>query len=462
MDETPVLVPGAHRVIRMLDERDSAYAGELVTDGEGRAVRLDAENLSDDLWAFAGAEHVAGPRDLLRRTDGADALLPWCETRVDAFLGRRSAANTPLSSGETVTLVGSLLRGIVEVGDRPLTGHWWLSDETRPLFAPGDGSSCADSAVTLIERLRADGSDRAMGRLLGEIAGAARDPREVRRSIDRWERELTELAAPRPLERDVPALTPLSATVPLSPGAERSPGVVGDPDAPAPRLAVLGRLRGALIRTLRRFWQIGSVWRWRRGPARQARAAADGKTSPRVRGGRGRMLAVGGAAAAAVLVGGLMWPPADDDSAASESTAGRSATATRSSDAEAGTRPSPRAEAEGRAGAAAESRPDAVEDASIESVAVALLAAVAVCVRDGDEVCGHAVAAGAGALVLDRLAGADAKRAVTGVEDYGDVSVLRLGPSGERLEQMLVLVAHEDGWLVRDVYDVADQPSGQG
>ena len=44
------------------------------------------------------------------------------------------------------------------------------------------------------------------------------------------------------------------------------------------------------------------------------------------------------------------------------------------------------------------------------------------------------------------------------MEDYGDVSVLRLGPSGERGEQMLVLVRQEDGWLGRDLYDVADQP----
>lgn len=105
---------------------------------------------------------------------------------------------------------------------------------------------------------------------------------------------------------------------------------------------------------------------------------------------------------------------------------------------------------------------DAVTDGSAQQHAAVLLAAIADCADQGDAACADSVVDGAGALVQERLAGAGEGRTITAVEDYGDVSVLRLGASGQRGEQMLVLVAHEDGWLVRDVYDVADQPSDRG
>jgi hypothetical protein len=431
----------------MLDGQESAYPGELITDGELRGVRVDAAGVPEALWIFSGAEHVAGVRDVLRRRDGHDALLPWCAERVEMLLGRRAAASAPLTTGEAVTLVGSLLRGIVEVGDRHLEGQWWLTDDARPLFAPGEGVECTASAVTLVERLREIGVDRAMDRLLADILGGMGDRRVVRRSIERWERALTELAAPRPLMREVFAPERVSA---IEAHCSRLPH---DVDALAEQPTLLRRLRARATEAAEPLRRIAA----KRMPARPRAAVPQPPAGARA--GRGRVALVGGAAAAVVLLGGLMWPSADEDSAAIESSVVDSDArggGTRSGTAA----PEPTPPTDARE--SAESAPDAVADGSMEQRAAELLASVAGCADAGDTACAQAVAAGAGALVQERLAGTDPKRTVSAVEDYGDVGVLRLGPSGERGEQMLVLVREKDRWLVRDVYDVADQPSDGG
>jgi len=462
MDETAALTPGAHRGIRMLDRQDSAYDGELITDGERRGVRVDAETVSDELWAFAGAEHVAGVRDVMRRADGHDAVLPWCADRVEVFLGRR-AAEAALSAGEIVTLVGSMMRGIAEVADRSVSGRWWLTDDGCPMFAPGEGVGCAEGAVAIIARLRERGTDRAMDRLLGEIAGAAGDWRVVVRSAERWEGELTELAAPRPLSREAFAPARISTT------ETHPPRLPVEVDVMSERHGALQlvRIRIADIalsvgrRLIGRLALRNRVWAWLRGQKAASAAKA----------GRGRILLASAAAAGVVLVGGLMWPASDADSAATEHPSGASTgrpsaaagglpTASPSvTPAEAAT---PEVEREPEAAPAPEPDIDAAPDGSVEQRAAALLGAVAACEEGEDAVCGDAVVDGSAPVVQERLAGTDAKRSVTAVEDYGDVSVLRLGPSGDRGEQMLVLVREKDRWLVRDVYDVAGQPSDKG
>jgi len=91
-----------------------------------------------------------------------------------------------------------------------------------------------------------------------------------------------------------------------------------------------------------------------------------------------------------------------------------------------------------------------------------LLSVVDGCRKHEDAACAAAVVDGAGAAVLERL-GADAvERATSLIEDYGDVAVIRVARTASQGEQMLVMVQGKDGWLVRDVYDVADQPSGEG
>ena len=84
------------------------------------------------------------------------------------------------------------------------------------------------------------------------------------------------------------------------------------------------------------------------------------------------------------------------------------------------------------------------------------MSALASCRSEGDTNCAVAVAPGAGERVLAALMADVSAPDITPVEDYGDVAVVRLDANGER--QMLVLVRQNDSWLVRDVYDVADQP----
>nr|WP_017202219.1 hypothetical protein [Microbacterium barkeri] len=68
--------------------------------------------------------------------------------------------------------------------------------------------------------------------------------------------------------------------------------------------------------------------------------------------------------------------------------------------------------------------------------------------------------------VVDALAGVDtASSTAELVDEYGDVAVVRLRVESlgndeavSSAEKMVVLIRAEQKWLVRDAYDVADQP----
>lgn len=446
VDELTALVPGAHRAIRRL-EASAALPGDLVSDGERQRVSADAGGVDEALWRFAAAEHVAGVRDVVRTRDGQVALLPWCADSLDMVLARRAAAERPLATGEVVTLVGSLLRGVIEVGGDEVRGRWWLDDEARPLFVPGEGTSCAGASVEIIERLRDDCGDRALERLLRRVADAAADHRVVLRSLDEWERELTELAAPRPIDvavyapelvRDLPVHR---ARLPLD--AERIH------DRPALR-EHLSAARGRLSE------RLGAV-RNRMTRERTAKARPGTRTRDTARPPRRRMLLVGAAVAGVVLAGGLLWPTGGEDSSAmgqvvvpTDAAAPPVATPATSS---------PPAKDETTSTDVPESP---LVDGSIEAAVASLLATIDACRADEDVECADAVVGGAGGDIVERLGLDSATRTLSLIEDYGDIAVVRLGRTQERGEQMIVVVRQNDEWLARDVYDVADQPSEKG
>lgn len=452
MDDT-ALTPAAHRQIRWLDGHEAAFAGALVTDGEQLRVRVAADDLPDALWAYSDAQHVAGVRDVVRRGSGHDALLPWCAEPVDVFLARRASAEQPLSTGETVTLVGSLLRGVGEVGDEPLRGRWWLTDDSRPLFVPGEGSPCGATAAEIIGRVRDACTDRMLDRLLTEIAGGIEEHRTVRRSGDRWEHELTQLAAPRTLARDV--FAPERVVDNAVHRERRSHPTLRNPERDDLRERWRARIAGGVERAV--------VWLRERRPRRvrsEQRAVAS-------HAGRGRMLIVGAAAAAAVLLGGMLWP-GDDETSATESVAQRSPDEPAPGEPKPGVATSEPPADEG----AAKSPPpadrtrqpegEASSGQTVPEQAAQLLERIGACQEQDDATCADAVVEGAGEVVLRRLDGGAQARGITPVEDYGDIAVVRLAAVAELGEQMLVLVRQKDGWLVRDVYDVADQPSVAG
>jgi len=452
VDELTALVPGAHRVIRRLDET-AALPGDLVSEGERQRVSRDAAGLDDALWWFSGAEHVAGVRDMVRTREGQAALLPWCADALDVVLARRTAAERPLVTGEVVTLVGSLLRGVIEVGGYEVRGRWWLDDEARPLFVPGEGSSCASASVEIIERLRQDCSDRSLERLLRRISDAAADHRVVARSLDEWERELTELAAPRPIDVAVYApelvreLPVHRAHLPLD--ADR----IQDRISPHERLRAVRRRVSEGLRAVRT----------RITPART------GEEHPGERAAhtpRKRMLLVGVAVAGLVLAGGLLWPTAGEDSSATDAVVVRTDRDASAAHAVASDSPVDIEEtsaAEAAPGDASSGTTESAHiDGSIEGTVADLLTTIGACHADEDAECADAVVGGAGSSIMERIGPAGVTRNPSLIEDYGDIAVLRLGRTAERGEQMIVVVRQDDEWLVRDVYDVADQPSEKG
>ncbi|MFJ2369930.1 hypothetical protein [Microbacterium sp. NPDC087665] len=496
------LLPGAHRVIRALDASDGPFVGLLVTRGDGVAVQLDEAELAGWVgWEFAGAEHVAGPVDVIRRPEGHDVLVPWCTERIASLLARRHIADEALSPGECSTLVASMLRGIDELGGGALRerGAWWITGEGRPVFAFGEGDGACSGASRVLELLEEGCRDKAMGRLLASVQvglrAAEMRPRIPRRQIEQWESELFELAAPRPLRCDVHApertrdvARAVSSQESVIPSRSRARGRrtpksdVGLWSAP-----VVSRILGA-TRAVR--LALASL---QNRPTLGAQRADDRPRHPRVTTAaprsRRRSLAIAGAAAAVVLAGGLLWPSGDSGEA-SEGAGTGAAPHAKSVENMPTSEPTELSATEsvvpGSDTNGSDTADSSLEDASAEDgslgadstegekdplVAVfALLAKVRTCTESGDRECAEAISSGSSDVLTTLAEIAETRPTFHLVDEYGDVAVVRVdrgtaaldapstdGPS-ESTGHILVLVRAHEKWLVRDVHDVADQP----
>jgi len=496
--DTVLLVPGAHRVIRLLDPHEGPYAGTLVTDRESVAVSVDADALGGWAgWAHAGDEHVAGPVDIVRRGDGHDVLLPWCTERVSVFLGRREAAADVLSPGETSTLVGSLLRGLDELGRSASgteAGEWWLSDHGRPLFVIGAGDDARAAAARVVDGVRRGAVDRTSARLLASIRdGLHKDvqrPGVPSRQLRLWEAELYAIAAPRPLRRDTHApervrnieMARSLRVTPLETRREaRAAARDGEPRHLSGLLPTIGAAALASLRAVERVIAAGRLrLTAARRDARGLGSAAEEPGARRVNADAApsrprRRLIVAGGAAAVILVGGLLWPggatggspaaggsgekidPAVAADATGQEYAGGAATASPSE---------PAAAATGTPESSPDPTPGGAGLGDPVDAATALLSLIRECADRGDDACVEAVVPGSSAVRDVTSTQTDGgKEQIALVDAYGDVAVVRVsgGESGETdapagSERMLVLVRLEDKWLVRDAYDVADQP----
>jgi len=485
------LLPGAHRVVRTLDASEGPFAGTLVTYGDRVAVRVDAAALGGWVgWRFSGAEHVASPLDVCRRRDGHDALLPWCTERVSAFLIRRSAAGAILTPGESSTLVISLLRGLDEVGEGiegVRTGEWWLTDGGRPLFVFGRGTDAAAGVGELFERVAEHSADKALRRALGSIVEglrkAAPQPRVAPRLIAGWEEELLALAAPQPLERGTHA--PERARTVARTVASRDLLPTGRQRLRADRahgrdrrgIAGRGTVVVDLVRVCLEAMRAGVHSVGRALAGRRAPRMPDGV--PSVRGAqtpgdarrpaRRRSVIVAVTAAAAVLTAGLLWPGGGVPGEASDAPEGAPATAHSSVGEDPTTRRDPPTTDLPHDTDAVRVPPGATEDqADPEAAIPALLDAISACRTHDDSACPESVAPDSTGVV-DALASVDPDSSETDlVDEYGDVAVIRLtigqpeekteAASGTPVALMVVLIRTAEKWLVRDVYDVADQP----
>ncbi|WP_050720858.1 hypothetical protein [Microbacterium sp. GCS4] len=513
MRRTRALLPGAHRVVRRLGAGEGPFPGVLVADGDSMAVLRDAEGLAGwGGWSLAGARHVAAPLDVVRRVDGHDVLLPWCTEKVAVFLGRRAGQGSALSGGEVSTLAVSLLRGIGELGVDPTdarSGEWWLTDAGCPVLVIGEEEDARIAAAVLLETAASESADRVQRRVLEAVAEGLRRhserPEVPRRQIDAWESELLSVAAPRPLVsaddtegsgapssagREIGALRAAVTDRPQGRVTRAEDGRRGrrHPRARAPRgEGVVAVVRAAAARGL-------SAVRGLPLPTRAAASVGTGgadRQRPR-EGDRRRMpkLAVGLAAAGAVLAAGLLWP-SDSGGQADEPTVGRGVAPAESDGGGASLLPTDSPTT------AAGSSPDAVPPGPndqdhplahgagdrpvsvIEDEAARLVAVIRDCAVADDRSCAGAVVAGADHVVeLFQSSPDDARpsggeESIALVDDYGGAVVVRLSAGGDGVgggdagaggagvagyDRMLVLVRMDEKWLVRDAYDVADQP----
>lgn len=487
------LVPGAHRTIRRIDADEGPYAGTLVTRGAAMAVLVDSASISGWAgWDHAGDDHVAGPLDIVRRADGHDALLPWCTERVATFVGRRAAAGVALGSGEMTTLVASILRGLGELGrtdEHEHTGGWWLTDDGRPTFVIGAGETARTAAAGLVARIREDCVDRALGRLLVTIeeglSAATGRPGMPMRQLEGWEAELFDTAAPKPLRRDVhaPELArsadaAIRAAVVRPDARSRVRTRATRPMADSRVRAVTSRVVAPLLRRLD-LWRgamLFVVARRHRRDADRARAARVDSSVEAPTAGvrtpvrRGRRAIVAAAAAVAVLAGGLLWPGGatgepGDGGAAAVPTSAQDAEQIDSASADPSPAATPTAPEPKPDESPKGSPPERADPEDPVEAAHHLIDAIRTCAANDDAVCAEAVAQGS-IGVADALAGGEGVLQLEPVDEYGDVAVIRASASGGEEdgaesaagERMVVLVRVAEKWLVRDVYDVADQP----
>ncbi|WP_292776057.1 hypothetical protein [Microbacterium sp. UBA6741] len=416
-------------------------------------------------------------------------LLPWCTERVSSFLGRRSVGGGGITPGETTTLVVSLLRGLDELGegiDGMRTGAWWLTDGGRPVFVLGDGTDARAGTVEILEQLAERSSDKVLRRATGAIEEALRkviaQPRLPRRLTEAWEQSMLDVAAPQPLKREIHAAERARdvarAVVPHVSGlheggrrlrADRTPSR-GSRRGSRAREAIGDAMRSSIGEVLARVDRMRGTQASRTGrqSVRRGRSAETGKL-------RRRSLLVAGAAAALVLAGGLLLPEGEASGKGADLSGGSGQARASSSPDDASPAASPSV-----IGAPEESEDSAPEGsepeesaAGIDPVAAAssLLRAIADCRAAGDISCADAVS-GDAARVMKALDGLPPSAAEL-VDEYGDVAVVRLASAGreggaegeeggeedESSDQtIVVLIRTGEKWLVRDVYDVADQP----
>lgn len=436
----------AYRIIRTVSAPETPLEGTLARDVDEVVLLVDAATLESWAgWAFDRAQHVLGPHDIARRPDGHVAVMPWCSERVDVFLGRRRAAASPLSGGEVVTLVVSALRGTAEAhlgraGDEASPqGSWWLTDAGRPVFVHGEsGADVEAGARRILEDAVSSCDDRVVSRLVSAAMSALDRPRTLAQEANRLESELFDASAPQPL-----------ATT-IFPAAR-----VRDLEAPALRPVGSAARTADFSRPLRE-----TIARHVDGELADAVAVTIGGVVRAVRAklGRGRRapwLAAAGVAGAIVLAGAL-WPAdAVQDPAAHPAESRSSSPSPDPSPTDAST---PAAPPPVDSPATPEEETPALP---LEAEAGLLLDRWASCGSADDTSCRDGVLEQTGLQVspgvIDLPAG---ERVVTLLDDYGGAAVLRVeSAAGEAAPQLMVIIRTDDGWLLRDVYDVAEQPS---
>jgi len=403
--------------LRAVTAHDAPFAGLLMA-GDPPTVWVDAGDFgASACWRAAPDGHLLAAQDAAHGPDGPVAVLPHCPDRLVDALTRRSS----IAAGECVTVAISLVRGAVEADALGAeNGEWWLTAMSRPVLA---------LTGPVAWRVRTEGvlADLA-ARVDADVAGVLRHTAEV---ISDRRRLHTEAAACED------ALFALAAAAAWH--SEPGTGEVR-------RVDVAARMSPTPSREDLPLWDTVRAWTTRLVDADVAERVHDALRSlPRLRlpsrqrpaagrpASRRRPIVVAAVLAALLIAVGALWP-AEDTPALPEAVDPAASAAPASS--------APR---------------EAAAASTLAEAADALIAQVAACYTSE---CRAALwedasrAAPAG-IVTDP----GAARAVSVLDEYGGVAVLRVeDPSGTQPAQVVVVVQDGRKWLVREVYDLADQP----
>lgn len=438
--------------LRVLDGVQAPYPGTLrATDPPTLWVEDTECDIEALAWDADADEHLLAPLDLARTAAGVALVLPACPTRLSEFVDRRVA----VGDDEAVTIAVSLLRGCAAVQRRGRSeGGWWLTADGRPVLAVGGSSDAAVGASRLLTELAVE-REPTLAAALTHAASLVVEPRALRREQGEAEQALFRAAAPGPLLLDAAPVRAqaLSVTARVSAvevGAHLDPGI-----ADRIRVAAEG-VWSSIVRRRegRRATRPERASSTAAPPAASARRGA-APVGPAPSRRRRAPLMVGGAVAAVIAIVGVAWPAPAEDAATETPIPAATTSLPPEANPAGGLDATPAPPSDPAPTPSASVGPGAVE------VGAEALLAYAEC---ADDACRAALQEDPSrALPAGPATVAAAGRVIELVDDYGGVAVLR-ARGADGLAQFAVIVTDPaDGggtrkWLIRDVYDAADQP----
>lgn len=443
--------------LRRLSGGDAPLPGDLLPTSADpevteRLVWTDISLWEDNpAWRADPDGHLLAPLDAGSGPRGRGILVAHCPERLRSWLDRRGDP----TDAEAVTVAISVVRGSAEADAcGAVTGTWWLTSTGRPVMAVGGPTPWREETDALLGELVRGASPRLV-RAIERARSLLTDPRRLRHDADAVEEALFAVAEPGPLMTTPAVAHAAPAVRARAVSSSQGDALAGHPAASMLHAAVRHHVDGAWADRLRGAWRHVLV-------ARPDRATPRDDAPP-----RRRVVFAGAAVAAVVLTLGLWAPwesvaPSSADPGAQASAAGRDA--------------APRVEPTGSR--TAETEPDAPAPSTtppatsppatsppgadaLQAEAARLVGELASCAQPG---CPDTLVEDAsrafppGAATRD-----DGPHEVTVIDDYGGVAVLRVSfadaaDGGSGADQIVVIVRTNDEWLVRDVYDVADQP----
>lgn len=481
MPLSPVPLLDEPTALRRLHAGEAPYPGRLhATDPP--SVWVDLDLVPDAVWHCDPGGHLLVPIDIARARGGHAAIVPHCRLRLSAA----AAAATP---GEAVTIAVSVLRAAFEARGAGIEdGTWWVDADGRPVLAAAGGAAWAPEAAAILDEL-AVGAEPPLADALEAAKGLVERRRMPPEELARCETELFDAAEPC-------ALAPYESRRARAAAQPSVAGMLRREERPEPhpllsalasadwseRVAVALRSLSAAPGALRERLTARAARRRAAAPGPgRVEPRSSGETPPRRGTQRRRTWVVAAAVAAAVVAVGMLWPVAGGDGVRAaiptDGPAGNSPTqspagvaaAPGAHDSGAGERGADDSGGEESGEASGDDDPGTVVGSGIADVgdgtarpadlvaaARTALGALAACGATPTS-CSRVMEDPAASVRQGAATAGDSTATVTLLDEYGGVAVFRVESPGLSA-QILVLVADDRGWLVRDVYDLADQP----